>query len=133
MARIRCGERRGSNPQENRQPAGSPTVVGPYQDGQHPKQIEAVRATGAGSAQVLVYGVVPLVMPALWGISVFRWDSNIRESTILGLVGAGRFGLKLNASMAVLAWDPVTVILLLILTTVVVSEWISAVIRRAII
>ncbi|WP_305970776.1 MULTISPECIES: phosphonate ABC transporter, permease protein PhnE [unclassified Mameliella] len=98
-----------------------------------PKQIEAIRATGAGPAQVLTYGVVPQVMPALWGISVFRWDINIRESTILGLVGAGGIGLKLNASMAVLAWDQVTVILLLILATVVVSEWISAVIRRAII
>ncbi|MBT0959408.1 phosphonate ABC transporter, permease protein PhnE [Alphaproteobacteria bacterium KMM 3653] len=98
-----------------------------------PKQIEAIRATGAGPAQVLTYGVVPQVMPALWGISVFRWDINIRESTILGLVGAGGIGLKLNASMAVLAWDQVTVILLLILATVVVSEWISAAIRRAII
>ena len=98
-----------------------------------PKQIEAIRASGAGPAQVLIYGVVPQVMPALWGISVFRWDINIRESTILGLVGAGGIGLKLNASMAVLAWDQVTMILLLILTTVVVSEWISAVVRRAII
>ena len=97
------------------------------------KQIEAIRATGAGPGQVLTYGVVPQVMPALWGISVFRWDINIRESTILGLVGAGGIGLKLNVSMAVLAWNQVTVILLLILATVVVSEWISAVIRRAII
>ncbi|SFR13205.1 phosphonate ABC transporter, permease protein PhnE [Poseidonocella sedimentorum] len=98
-----------------------------------PKQIEAIQATGAGPAEVLTYGVVPQVMPALWGISVFRWDINIRESTILGLVGAGGIGLKLNASMAVLAWDQVTVILLLILGTVIVSEWISALIRRAII
>ncbi|MEP3685915.1 MULTISPECIES: phosphonate ABC transporter, permease protein PhnE [Sulfitobacter] len=98
-----------------------------------PKQIEAIQATGAGPAQVLTYGVVPQVMPALWGISVFRWDINIRESAILGLVGAGGIGLKLNASMAILAWDQVAVILLLILATVVVSEWVSAVIRRTII
>ncbi|UOA33318.1 Phosphate-import permease protein PhnE [Sulfitobacter sp. DSM 110093] len=98
-----------------------------------PKQIEAILATGAGPAQVLTYGVVPQVMPALWGISVFRWDINIRESAILGLVGAGGIGLKLNASMATLAWDQVAVILLLILATVVVSEWVSAVIRRTII
>lgn len=98
-----------------------------------PTQIEAIEATGAGPAQVLTYGVVPQVMPTLWGISVFRWDINIRESTILGLVGAGGIGLKLNASMAVLAWDQVTVILLLILGTVIASEWIAAWVRRTII
>ena len=98
-----------------------------------PTQIEAIEATGAGPAQVLTYGVVPQVMPTLWGISVFRWDINIRESTILGLVGAGGIGLKLNASMAVLAWDQVTVILLLILGTVIASEWVAAWVRRTII
>lgn len=35
------------------------------------------------------YAIVPQILPAFWGISVFRWDINIRESTILGLVGAG--------------------------------------------
>ena len=98
-----------------------------------PTQIEAIEATGAGPAQVLTYGVVPQVMPTLWGISVFRWDINIRECTILGLVGAGGIGLKLNASMAVLAWDQVTVILLLILGTVIASEWVAAWVRRTII
>ena len=97
------------------------------------KQIEAVQATGASPLQVLNYGIVPQIMPAFWGISVFRWDINIRESTILGLVGAGGIGLKLQASLNVLAWPQVTVILLLILLTVVVSEWVSAKVRKAII
>src|SRR5690606_33510876 len=70
-------------------------------------QIEAVTATGASQAQILSYGIVPQIMPAFWGISVFRWDINIRESAILGLVGAGGIGLKLNASLAILAWDQV--------------------------
>ncbi len=83
--------------------------------------------------QALTYGIVPQVMPAFWGISVFRWDINIRESTILGLVGAGGIGLKLNASINTLSWDEVLVILLLILATVVVSEWVSARMRHAII
>ena len=97
------------------------------------RQIEAVEATGASGAQVLTYGIVPQVMPAFWAITIFRWDINIRESTILGLVGAGGIGLKLNASINTLAWDQVTVILLLILGTVVVSEWVSARMRHAII
>ena len=97
------------------------------------RQIEAIEATGASGAQVLSYGIVPQIMPAFWGISVFRWDINIRESTILGLVGAGGIGLKLQASLNTLAWSQVTVILLLILGTVVLSEWVSARVRHAII
>ncbi|MGR3722420.1 phosphonate ABC transporter, permease protein PhnE [Abyssibius alkaniclasticus] len=97
------------------------------------KQIEAITATGASGPQVLTYGIVPQIMPAFWGISVFRWDINIRESTILGLVGAGGIGLKLQASLNTLAWSQVSLILLLILSTVVVSEWVSARMRHAII
>lgn len=93
--------------------------------------VEAVTATGASSGQILTYGVVPQIMPAFAGISVFRWDINIRESTILGLVGAGGIGLQLNASINNLDWSRVAVILIAILLTVIISEWLSAKIRRA--
>jgi phosphonate transport system permease protein len=96
-------------------------------------QVEAVRATGASGAQVLAWGIVPQILPAFAGISVFRWDINIREATVLGLVGAGGIGLQLQASIATLAWPQVSMILLLILGTVVVSEWLSARVRHAII
>jgi phosphonate transport system permease protein len=96
-------------------------------------QVEAVTATGAGRAQVLEYGIVPQVLPAFAGISVFRWDINIRESTVVGLVGAGGIGLQLNASIMNLAWSQVSVILLVIIATVVLSEWVSARVRHAII
>lgn len=96
-------------------------------------QVEAVTATGASRLQVLDYAIVPQVLPAFAGITVFRWDINIRESTVLGLVGAGGIGLKLQASLNTLAWPQVTLILLLILGTVVVSEWVSAKVRHAII
>ncbi|WP_127145739.1 phosphonate ABC transporter, permease protein PhnE [Pelagibacterium montanilacus] len=96
-------------------------------------QVEAIRATGAGGWQVLDYGIVPQVLPAFAGITVFRWDINIRESTILGLVGAGGIGLQLQSSLNVLAWSQVTVIFALILVTVIVSEWVSGKVRTAII
>ena len=96
-------------------------------------QVDAIRATGAPRAQVLTYGVVPQIMPAFAGISVFRWDINIRESTVLGLVGAGGIGLQLQASLNVLAWPQVTLIFLVILATVVASEYVSAKIRHAMI
>ena len=96
-------------------------------------QVEAIRATGASGPQVLAYGVVPQILPAFAGISVFRWDINIRESTVLGLVGAGGIGLQLNASITSLAWTQVSLILLVIIATVILSEWVSAKIRHAII
>lgn len=96
-------------------------------------QVEAVRSTGASQAQVIDYAIVPQVLPAFAGITVFRWDINIRESAILGLVGAGGLGLNLQASLNMLAWSQVSVIFALILITVLASEWVSAKVRHAII
>lgn len=99
----------------------------------HPTPVEAISATGASRLQVMSYGVLPQIMPAFAGISVYRWDINIRESTVLGLVGAGGIGLQLNASINSLAWSQVSVIFALIFATVLVSEWVSARVRHAII
>ncbi|WP_245595773.1 PhnE/PtxC family ABC transporter permease [Marinomonas ushuaiensis] len=60
---------------------------------------------------------------------MFRWDINIRESTILGLVGAGGIGLFLSSSLNVFAWSQVTLIIVVILATVVLSEFVSAKVR----
>ena len=96
-------------------------------------QVEAITATGASRWQVMAYGIVPQILPAFAGIAVFRWDINIRESTVLGLVGAGGIGLQLSASLNVLAWPQVSLILVVILVAVVISEWVSAKVRGAII
>jgi phosphonate transport system permease protein len=97
------------------------------------KPIEALTATGASRLQIIDYGVVPQVVPTLVAITLFRWDINIRESTVLGLVGAGGIGLLLESSLSRLAWPEVTVILIAILFTVVLSEWVSAKARARII
>ncbi|MCB8888342.1 phosphonate ABC transporter, permease protein PhnE [Vreelandella malpeensis] len=99
----------------------------------HPTPVEAISATGASRLQVMNYAVLPQVLPAFAGISLYRWDINIRESTVLGLVGAGGIGLALNASINSLAWSQVSVIFVMIFATVIVSEWMSARVRRAMI
>ncbi len=96
-------------------------------------QVEAIAATGASRAQIIAYGIVPQIMPAFAGITVFRWDINIRESTVLGLVGAGGIGLQLQGSLNILAWPQVTLILIAILISVIASELVSAKVRKAII
>ena len=96
-------------------------------------QVEAITATGAKKSQVMSFGILPQIMPALAGITGFCWDINIRESTVLGLVGAGGIGLQLQGSLNTLAWPQVSLILLVIFVAVLFSEWVSAVVRRAII
>lgn len=96
------------------------------------RQVEAIRATGANWWQVMNHAVQPQVLPAFAGISIYRWDINIRESTALGLVGAGGIGLQLNAAINSLAWHQVSVIFLMIFVTVLASEWISARVRHAV-
>ncbi len=63
----------------------------------NPEPVEAITATGASQIQILSYAIVPQVLPSFVGISLFRWDINIRESTVLGLVGAGGIGFSLKA------------------------------------
>ena len=96
----------------------------------NPSSVEAIMATGASHHQVLAWGVFPQVAPTFAGISVFKWNINIRESTVLGLVGAGGMGLKLNAALNTLAWPKVTMILIVIFATVVISEWITMKVRQ---
>ena len=98
----------------------------------NPVPVEAIRATGASPVQVMIYAIWPQVMAIFVGVAVFRWDVNIRHSTVLGLVGAGGIGLQLSSSLNTLAWPQVSLIILAIFITVVFSEVISAKIRGAI-
>lgn len=95
-------------------------------------QIEAVRATGAGTLQTWWVAIIPQVMPVLIGTSIYRWDINVRESSVLGFVGAGGIGLYLYASINSFAWTQVLVILIAILVIVILSEALSAHVRARI-
>lgn len=94
--------------------------------------IEAITATGATRMQVFVYGFLPQVMPTFVGTAVYRWENNIRESTVIGIVGGGGIGLLLNSAINKLAWNQVLTILIVIFCTVVFAEWISAKVRKSI-
>lgn len=93
-------------------------------------QVNALTAAGATGPQRLIYGVAPQVMPVFVGITTHRWDINIRSSTVLGFVGAGGIGLELVARMDRLQWQSVSMILIAILITVIISEVVSAKLRK---
>jgi len=93
-------------------------------------QVEAVRASGASAVQTLIYGVLPQVKPALVGLGVYRWEINIRDSTVLGFVGAGGIGVELFRAIDAFAWRSVAMMLLAVLAIVILSELLSAHTRR---
>lgn len=89
-------------------------------------QVEAATAVGAGTTKKLIYTIVPQIKPAFIGVSTFRWDINVRASTILGFVGAGGIGYQLQQQVNSFAWHSVLTILIAILFIVVFSETVSA-------
>ena len=88
----------------------------------HPGPIEALAAAGAPWASRMTFGFWPQVKPAFWSIALFRFDINVRESAVLGLVGAGGIGMALDAALNLFQWDRVALILVAILVVVVVTE-----------
>ena len=94
--------------------------------------VEAIASTGASRLKVLLVGVLPQVLPVIYGTTIYRWDINIRESTVLGFVGAGGIGIQLYASINQFAWDEVSLMLLAIFGVVVISEYVSAMVRQKI-
>ena len=97
------------------------------------RPVEALEATGASRAKVVLYAIVPQVMPAFWAVSILRWDINIRESTVLGLVGAGGIGLVLQGAIDTFNWQEAATVLLAILVLVIIGEFAAAWLRKRII
>jgi phosphonate transport system permease protein len=93
-------------------------------------QIEAVRSTGAGRGAVLLYAVLPQVLPRIIGLTIYQWDIHLRQSTIIGIVGAGGIGATLYNAFSRYDYDFVLAILLVIVGIVLVGEALSALARR---
>jgi phosphonate transport system permease protein len=87
-----------------------------------PGPIEALSAAGAPWMSRMTYGYWPQVKPAFWSIALFRWDINVRESAVLGLVGAGGIGMALDSALNLFQWPRVAVILAAIFAVVIIAE-----------
>jgi phosphonate transport system permease protein len=92
--------------------------------------IEALEAAGAPWFSLLTKGYWPQVQPAFWSIALFRWDINVRESSVLGLVGAGGIGIALDTALNLFQWDRVAMVLFSIFAVVVIAEIAVTQIRR---
>ena len=94
------------------------------------KQMEAVRATGAGFTNVLLMGVLPQVMARFIGFGAYQLDSNLRNSTMVGIVGGGGIGAALFTAYQRFDFDFVLTILLAIIAIIMVGEVLTVQLRR---
>ena len=86
------------------------------------KQVEAIRATGAPFMNVITYGVVPQVLTRFAGFATYQFDSNLRNSTMVGIVGAGGVGGTMFAAFQKFDYDYLLTILIAIIALIMISE-----------
>ncbi len=97
-----------------------------------PAPLEAIRTTGASWLQLVTYAVMPQVLPRLVGLITYRFDINLRESAIVGVVGAGGIGATLQTAFSRYDFDVAAAILLIIIGLVWATEVGAGAIRRRI-
>lgn len=96
------------------------------------EEIEAVRSTGANWFQTVVYGVWPQISTRFIGLSIYRADISFRQSTVIGIVGAGGIGAVLDTAMSGYDYNTAGAILLIIIIMVLITEYLSGAVRRRI-
>ncbi|WP_209425413.1 phosphonate ABC transporter, permease protein PhnE [Pararhodobacter sp. SW119] len=94
------------------------------------KQVEAVRATGASFMGVVIMGVLPQVLARFIGFSTYQLDSNLRNSTMVGIVGGGGIGGTLFAAFQRFDYDFVAAILICIIAMIMAGELIATWLRK---
>jgi phosphonate transport system permease protein len=95
-----------------------------------PGPIEAVKATGANWLQVIMYAVVPQIIPPFVSFTIYRWDINIRMSTVIGFVGGGGIGFLLQQWIRLLDYRAAGIAVWFIAITVAILDFTSAEIRE---
>lgn len=94
------------------------------------KPLEALRASGAPFSSVIIYAVLPQVLNRFIGFSSYQFDANLRNSTMVGIVGAGGIGGTLFAAFQRFDYDFLAAILISIIALVMISEYISGQIKK---
>lgn len=98
-----------------------------------PRPVEGIRATGASKLQEVVYGVIPQVLPLWMSFSLYRFESNVRSATVLGLVGAGGIGQVLFESIRGFYYAETSALLIVVIVTVTLVDLLSQLLRKMVI
>jgi phosphonate transport system permease protein len=95
-----------------------------------PRPVEGIRATGAHPVQEVVFGVIPQVLPLWISYSLYRFESNVRSATVLGLVGAGGIGQVLWEYIRGFYYSETAAVMIIIIVTVSLLDVGSQYIRK---
>jgi phosphonate ABC transporter permease subunit PhnE len=95
-----------------------------------PGPLEAIQATGANRLQTIIYAVVPQIVSPYISFTMYRWDINVRMSTIIGFVGGGGIGFLLQQNINLLDYRAASVQMLAIAVVVALMDYISSVVRE---
>ena len=95
--------------------------------------IEALTATGANRLQTIIYAVVPQIIPPFISYTMYRWDINVRMSTIIGFVGGGGIGFLLQQNINLLNYRAAAAQMLAIAVVVAAMDYISSYLRQRVV
>jgi len=98
-----------------------------------PGPIEAITATGASPLQVIRYAVIPQIVPPFIAFTIYRWDINVRMSTVIGMVGGGGVGFLLVQFINLLQWRSAATAVWGITLVVAAMDYFSAAVRERVV
>ncbi len=98
-----------------------------------PQPVEGIRATGAGKLEEIRYGVLPQVLPLWVSYALYRFESNVRSASVVGMVGAGGIGVILWEIIRGFQYAQTAALLLIVILTVTMIDLLSARLRKALI
>jgi phosphonate transport system permease protein len=95
--------------------------------------VEAIRATGAGYAQILSFAVVPQILPDLISFTLYRLETNIRAASVLGLIGAGGIGYLMSTSFRTFQYQEAAAIVIVLIVLVMLVDTLSSRLRNLVV
>jgi phosphonate transport system permease protein len=95
-----------------------------------PRPVEGIRATGAHKLVEIVYGVLPQVMPLWLSFTLYRFESNVRSASVVGMVGAGGIGVVLFEVIHGFQYAQTCAVLLILVVSVSLIDLLSATLRK---
>ncbi|MDH5507278.1 MAG: ABC transporter permease subunit, partial [Anaerolineae bacterium] len=98
-----------------------------------PGPLEAIQATGANRLQTIIYGVLPQIIPPYISFTMYRWDINVRMSTIIGFAGGGGVGFLLRQNLNLGNYNAASAQMVAIAIVVATMDYVSSTLRERVV